>query len=341
MSFLNTIKHGLASGTKAVGAGAKGVGGVIRDLAAPTEASPPAEGAPVAPAQDVPSKGFSLPELDENDPDYVHRKAVHDAILTLEKQWMDANPQIDYEGHYRQLQAEMKKAPSERDWGPLYKFGVALGTQNPNEPYTPNVGLANMNDKAAADLASRKQDFEDTLSLKKEALSGHIRQLLDEGKFRQALAQLNASEQLNITKQRQEHEFRTDEESAKITSREKIAKLHADALLERESRHNEYLREQAGKLRLSPSDKAAMDAEYKDLDGQITSLRKQVSDGMLDADSADDAIMDVRRQRDRLRDKYEARELVEGAGSQPRPKTAAATPSPGMQPNANDPWFSK
>jgi len=328
MSFLDIIKRG-------AGSAARGVGSAIKATVMPPEQ--PAE-APVPEPQDKPSGGFSLPELDEADPDYAEKKQVHDTLMALDKHWSEAMPNIDYQGHYRKISADMKKAPKEREWNVLSKLAVALGTQNPDRPYEENLGLSKMKETSASKQAEEQKTFEEDMGLRKEALSGHIRQLLDQGNFRKALTELSAKEQMGITRQRKEHEFKLKEEEAKGNVRKEVARINAQAAMDRANKRLSYLREQSAKLKLSPSDKAEMDARYRSAASNLASIKQQWSDGMLSDEQVEVAEEETRQEMRKIHDYYEDRELGErGPEAGPRKAPSKGT---GMQPNASDPWFS-
>lgn len=330
MSFLDVLKRG-ASST------ARGIASTVKAAVKPEEQATPA---PAPEPQDKAPRGFTLPDLDPNDEDYEHRQQIHDAIMNLDKQWTEAMPHIDYQGHYNKLREEMGKEPKARSWNALSKLAVALGTQNPDRPYDPNLGLAQMEEKSQSDLAGEKKTFDENMSLRKEALAGHIRQLLDEGKFRQALGQLNAQEQLGVTKSRFEHGLKMKEEEAKSNAKKEVARIQAQAALDRANARITYLKEQGGKLKLSPSDRASMEAEFRSAQNSLNEIKKQWQEGMLSDEQVEIAEEEHRQEMKRIHDYYEDRELGE-RGPEAGPRTPTAKPKTGMKPNAADPWFAQ
>jgi len=330
MSFLDIIKRG-------AGTAARGVGDVMKSVVKPEEQ---AVAEPASEPQDRPSQGFTLPDLDPNDEDYEHRQQIHDAIMNLDKQWQTAMPNIDYQGHYRKLAEEMKKEPKKREWNALSKLAVALGTQNPDRPYDQNLGLAKMDETAEKERADKQKSFDENMALRKEALGGHIRQLLDEGKFRQALSQLNAQEQMGVSSERFKSKMKQEELKVQGDTKKDVARIQADAAMSRANARITYLKEQTGKLKLSPSDKAAMDAEFRQAQSHLNEIKKQWQEGMLSDEQVEVAEEENRQELKRIHDYYEDRELGERppeAG--PRKPTAKA--SGGMAPNPEDPWFKK
>lgn len=332
MPFLDILKRG-------ANAAVSGVGSAMKAAIAPA-AEAPAE-APAPEPQDRPSQPFSLPALDESDPDYAEKKAVHDALTSLDSQWATSMPDIDYQGHYRKISEHAKKAPKDREWNVLSKLAVALGTQNPDRPYDENPGLAAMRNTAREKGDAERKTFEEDMSLRKEALSGHIRQLMDQGNFRKALTELNAKEQMGVTRNRKEHDFRLAEIDAQGTVKKEVAKINAQAAWDRAEKRLTYLKEQGEKLKLSPSDKAMMDAEYRTAAAGLTESKKQWSEGMLSDEQAEIAEEEHRQEMRRIHDYWEDREI----GDRPAnagPRKAVNKPAEGgMQPNPEDPWFKK
>lgn len=333
MSFLDIIKNparGVAKAASAVGSSMK---------QALTPAAPAVE-APVPEPQDKLPKGFTLPEIDPSDPDAAEKQKVHDALIALDKHWQEANPEVDYEGHYRKLADEMKKErPQGQEWNPFSKFAVALGTQDPNHPYAENQGLAKMKETSDSKLAADRKTFDENMDLRKEALSGHIRQLLDAGNFRKALTELNAKEQMAITRNRAEHQFKVEEINAQGDIKKEIAKTAAKAAMARADARAKYLQEQSASIKLSPSDKAAMDNEYRVAARHLAGIKSQWAEGMLSDEQVQTAEEENRLELKRIHDTYEAREIVKGDNTT---RGNTTTPSKGgMQPNAADPWFNK
>lgn len=332
MSFLDVIK-------KRGGQAARGIGSVVRAAVMDKPKEEPVAAPTPEPKDRIP-KGFTLPDLDPDDPDYADRKQVHDALLSLDKHWTEAMPSIDYEGHYRKLAEEMKKAPEKREWNVLSKLAIALGTQNPDDIYSENLGLATMRRESESRQAQQRKEFEETMGLKKEALSGHIKQLMEQGKFRQALTELAAKEQLGITKARREHEFKIEEESQKGDIKKEVARIQAQAALERAERRLAYLRETSAKLRLSPSDKAQMDAEYRAAGARLADTKKQWAEGMISDEQVEVAEEEHRQEMKRIHDYFEDRELGERP-PEAGPREGSPKPRGGMEPNPEDPWFKK
>jgi len=337
MSFLNIIKRGAGAVAHGVTGAAQEVGNSMKQALTPPA---PEAAAPVDEPKDRVSKGFSLPDIDPADPDKDEKQKVHDALLALDKHWSEANPEVDYEGHYRKLAAEMKAgAPKEREWNPFSKFAIALGTQDPDHPYDENMGLRKMKETSEGKLAEEKKTFEENMSLRKEALSGHIRQLLDQGNFRKALTELNAKEQMGISRNRAEHGFKMQEIEAQGNIKKETARIAAQAAMTRAENRLRYLRENAAKLKLSPSDKANMDAEYRTSASHLAETKKQYAEGMLSDEQVAQAEEEHRLEMKRIHDYYEDRELGErGPEAGPR-KPAPSKGAGGMQPNAADPWF--
>jgi hypothetical protein len=327
MSFLDIIKRGGR-------AAARGVSSAIRTAApapAPTEA-------PVPEPQDTAPKGFTLPELDPNDSDYEEKKMVHDAMIALEKHYSDNMPGVDFEGHYRKLASELKNAPSERQWNPLSKFAIAMGTQNPENPYAPNVGLAKMEDVAGKKLTEEKTSFDENMALRKEALSGHIRQLLDQGKFRQALGQLEVQSQMGIMGRRKEHEFKLGEIEAQGTVKKDVARINAQSAMDRAEKRLAYQKSLTSKIRLSPANRAYSNEQFKMADTRLADIKKQWGEGMLSDEQVEIAEEEHRQELKRLHDWIEEHEIPEGVNVE---RGSTVKPKGGMEANPEDPWFKK
>lgn len=306
MNFLNVIKRGPQTPTKS-----------LKEAIAPEVAAPPT--ATAEPAQ----KGFQLPELDPNDPDFAEKKRVHDSILALDKHFLENVPNVDFMKHYQGIIDEQKKAPGRRELHPLSKFAIALGTQG-EDPSAPNVGLASVRKTEDERLGREQDSFEKVLGLKKAALEGHINQLMSQGKFRQALSQLALSQDMAIDEERRKHGFRMKEEEAKIGGRRAVAEINAKSAKERAEIRAKHATSVGANLKLAPADRAEMAARIESAKRKfnLATARDPVTlegPSTEQIDSADDIYRIELRD---IHDEYEDREI----GNRPPPAGPAATP---------------
>lgn len=114
---------------------------------------------------------------------YMHKKAIHDALLEYEKELQANRPHIDFEGITRQRLSDIANAPEEHRTNPLYLFAMAMG--NPEHA----AELVQQHNKIEADAnAKQAQRWQDLLDMKKEALEGSIKQAMAEGDARKVVA---------------------------------------------------------------------------------------------------------------------------------------------------------
>jgi len=310
MAFLNVIKRN----AQAKSAGKLVASPMQAAVAQPVEGTPAPAAAPAA-APAPASPGFQLPELDPNDPDYAEKKQIHDAFVALDAHFNKALPGVDYQKHYADIQAEMAKAPQERHLSPLSKLAIAMGTQNPNNPYAPNVGLA-MEDQTAKGVHAQEQsDFEKTLEMKKAAIEGHFQQLLGQGEFRKALALADVKARNDLTAERlkgeREHKNKLEEIEAQNTGRANVARINAQGAMDRAERRLAAAKSASDKLNLSPSDKSQMHEEYAAAARRFNmAVAADPNTGMRpEQDVIDQAEELHRREIMRIHDFYESREI--------------------------------
>jgi hypothetical protein len=303
MSFLDVIKRN-----------GKGIPQPVTEspmanaLAQPTPAAP-------ASAPATTSSGFTLPELDPNDPDYEEKSKIHAAFLALDKHLTENVPNVDFQKQYQDIQNEMAKAPQERHISPLRKFAIALGTQDPEQPYAPNRGLAQVEETAQKQHAGAMSEFEKTLDLKREAMTGHIQQLMQQGEFRKALAMANTKAQNDITaaraKDTREHSNKMEEIKATVAGRADVARIAAQGAMDRAEARIAAVKANTSNLKLSPTDKAQMTGEI-DLATQkfrIATARDPLTGEVPDPDVIDQAEDTHRRELVRIHNFYEDREI--------------------------------
>ena len=216
-SVIRKIGQGAASVGKAV-AGPSGFG-VIQPAAAP----PPQEAPAQAPQE---MEGFTLPELDPNDPDYEEKKAVHEAYTRLGGMLKDSadGDGIDYRGKYKELADYAASRPLPRTWNPFSAFAIAMGSEAGAKK------VASDNERAV----KAAQDREDYIqSTKEAAIKGEIAQALEKGNFRKALQQSEALAELNTTlgriKSEREHKQQLEEIEAQNKGKIGVANIRAAA----------------------------------------------------------------------------------------------------------------
>jgi len=309
MSFLDVIKRNAAGAARGLAKGAQSLLAdeqpVMQQAVAPTA---PAD----VPAQ--PQPGFALPELDPNDPDFEEKQKVHAAYEALEKHFAQANPEVNYQEHYNKMIAGMKE-PQERQMNPFRKFAIAFGTQDPERPYAPNVGLAGIEATEAKRHGAEMSEFEKTLGMQKEAMTGQIRQHMAAGEFRKALAMAKAKADLDITSERakgeREHKFKMAEIEAQVAGKKEVAKISAQAAMDRAERRIAAAKERGNDLKLSPSDKV-------DYSARVAAIQKAFDKATMtnpqtlepaSAEQIEDAEEDQRQALRQLHDFFEDREI--------------------------------
>lgn len=256
MNFHDVIKRG-------------GKGGA-QGMSSPTENEPVMQQAmPQAPAESPPraaGPGFALPDLDPNDPDFDEKTKVHEAYNALEEHFSRTVPDVDFQGQYNKIMAGQKE-PQERQMNPFSKFAIAFGTQDRENPYAPNVGLAGIKATEERRLGAEMSEFEKTLGMQKEAMTGQIKQHMAAGEFRKALAMAKTKADLDITADRtkgdREHKYKIAEIEAASTGKKEVARINAQAAIDRAERRVENAKTSTSNLKLSPTDKARMNQELE------------------------------------------------------------------------------
>lgn len=328
MSFLDVIKRG-------AGKVASGVKHAVSDQPSMQQALPELPAPEAAPSEAPP--GLALPDLDPKDPDYEEKKAIHDAFTGLDKHFNENVPGVDFYKHYRGIMDDLKKAPQERHLNPLSKFAIALGTQDPEHPYAPNTGLATAQKTAENQQSEEEALFGKALGFKKEALEGHLKQLLQQGDFKKALSQSAALQDLAATQGRIKNERegaqKIKEIEATNTGRAQVARMRADSAKTVADIRAQHATAVGKNLNLSPSDKAQQAAQiagakakYLNMINDDPQTHEPASQEMIDR--ADEV---YRKELIDIHNYFEEREIGERpSAASPRNSGTTAKPSGGM-----------
>lgn len=114
---------------------------------------------------------------------YMHKKAIHDALLEYEKELQANAPHIDYEGIMKSRLADLANAPPEHRTNPLFQFAMAMG--NPEHAQE----LVATHNKAESEANTKQgQRWKELLDMKQQALEGSIKQAMAEGDQRKIIA---------------------------------------------------------------------------------------------------------------------------------------------------------
>jgi hypothetical protein len=154
--------------------------------------------------------------------DESEESVISRSMKALGDKLREAAPHIDFKAEYDKLLEENKR-PERRGISPFKAFALALG----GGPQAVDKLSKRANDENDADDSA----WQNIMNFKEQALKGDIQQKLDEGKFKQALAQ---SEELakmqaglsRITGNRK-HKQEMELEDAKIKGRKDVAEIKA------------------------------------------------------------------------------------------------------------------
>lgn len=156
----------------------------------------------------VPQPSFTLPEIDPDDPDFEEKQAVHEAYTQLSQILADAAPHIDYEKEYQKLRETTAQRPERRAPNPLSAFAIGMGAGE--------QGLNRMQATEDTRLSDAEKKWSDIVAIQEQAIKGDIQQKLEQGKFKQALAQSEALARLQSTTTRIEEGRKHKQKLAEI-----------------------------------------------------------------------------------------------------------------------------
>lgn len=171
---------------------------------------------------------MELPDIDPADPDAEHKTAVHAWIRELEKahaeQAQSQGP--EYHAQYEKLAKYAASQPQERAFDPISAFMIGMGSDE---------GLQDVKAHGLA-VDKQKREREDyLLGLKEQAIKGNLQKLMEEGKFKQALTQSAALEELHATQDRiksaREHKEKLKEIEETNKGKVQVANIRADAVV--------------------------------------------------------------------------------------------------------------
>ncbi len=241
----------------------KVVSGAGQALAGPEPARPDAT-ATAMPDLGLDVPDFQLPQLDENDPDYEDKKAIHDAYEELGRMHTEhaRGAGEQYKTMYNDLAKGVREQATGKEFSPLSALMIGMGSDKGLE----NVQAHNQSVKNAT-----HQRDQDLLSLKERALRGQIDQFLAEGKFSQALkAQALLADVAAVqdrTKAERAQQMKIEQLGITEEGKNKRAEMINTRMVQVADRRMKILQAQLGKL--SDADKfayqtklAAVKSEY-------------------------------------------------------------------------------
>lgn len=164
------------------------------------------------------------PETKDNPDEESEESVVTRAFKALGDRLREAAPHIDFKAEYAKLMEENKK-PERRKLSPLHALALSLGGGNEA------VDRAQKNVDTEND--ENESRFRELLGYKEQALKGQIEQMLNEGKFKQALVQSEELAKMNAvldrikTSRANKHEM--DVERERNRGRVAVAHVKADA----------------------------------------------------------------------------------------------------------------
>lgn len=162
---------------------------------------------------------------DVPNPDYTDAAQVHRAMEELDRIHTENNPHIDYAKEYADILAEQKRnAEVPRRGNALSAFAIALGGGSQAlQNYQETNREADMTD-------AQKRDAQ--LQFKKQLVDAHVKQLTDEGKWKEALraneVSMNLDRLLSESSERRKHEFRMQENEQLMGGRANVASITAN-----------------------------------------------------------------------------------------------------------------
>lgn len=239
--FMSAIGRGLSAAGRGIGTAgsglARGIGGVIQEAtASPTTEMDPklfeeidyskyGEGID-------PNEALGLPNIDDKDPDKSAKEQIHEAYKELWKLHTEnvRRRGAPYMEELKRLQAEQKAKPVGQKFSPLAAFAIGLG--NP-------AALANVQQRNAT-VDQEVKSREDALSAARaKAIEGHIQQLNERGKFKEALMTSAIAADLKARESRVKGEQEAAIQKAKTEANMTLAKYRIDQM-------NRILREKLG-----------------------------------------------------------------------------------------------
>lgn len=185
-----------------------------------------------------PSAFPDLPAIADGDPDAEEHKAIQGYAERLATLLQEAAPHIDFEKEYSPLKQMREKGPQQAPrQGALSQFAIALGAGN--------EGLNRAEGVRQGEQSRHDQSFQDAMELQREAIRGHIAQQMEQGKFKQAIAQSTELQRLESTLERirakRKHDYEMDLEDKRIQGRKDLQEVKDTHARERLNKRLEHL----------------------------------------------------------------------------------------------------
>jgi hypothetical protein len=163
---------------------------------------------------------------DTANPHYTEARAVHDAFTAMDKSHRENNPNIDFAKQYGDLMAEQQanaEAAKKPRGNALSAFAIGLGAGPAGQ-----AAYAKTN-QAASETEADARDK--ALQFKKALVDAHVKQLVEQGNWKQALAQneisTNLDRLLKESDTQRAHLNRMEENKQLIAGRQGVADTQA------------------------------------------------------------------------------------------------------------------
>ena len=162
--------------------------------------------------------------VDEPNPDYVDAARVHQAMEALDRIHTENNPHIDYAKEYQGIIDDQARANAQPKRGnALSAFAIALGA---GPQAAAQYGATN---RAEDESDATKE--QNRIEFKKSLVDAHVKQLVEEGKWKEALRANEISttleRQLSQSAEQRKHENRMEESQQLIGGRQGVADTQA------------------------------------------------------------------------------------------------------------------
>jgi hypothetical protein len=174
----------------------------------------------------IPKTRKNAKGADEPNPDYVDASNIHRAMETLDRIHTENNPHIDYAKEYQGIINDQAKIDAQPKRGnALSAFAIALG--GGPEAAQQYAATNRAEDQSDTDKASKALEF------KKSLVDAHVKQLVEQGKWKEAIQQNEVSrtleQQLAASSEERKHLNRMAENEQLIGGRSDVAHTNANA----------------------------------------------------------------------------------------------------------------
>lgn len=270
-------------------------------------------------AEGKPNK-FYIPKMkknkdgvDEPNLDYVDASNVHKAFEQYDQILRESNPHIDYAKEYEGIQAEQKKNAEVKPRGnALSAFAIALGGgDKAAQQYNATNKEADQNDSS---------ERERGLQFRKSLVDAHVKQLAEEGKWRDALKQNAVSDNLKRlleeTQKERDHKRDMEKTDALIGGRKESAQITAGARIRAVQERVKGIEKQVGLSGVFAT------AFQKEIAKSLAGLTKGL---MNDPESGLEALPDILSMAEDIAERLKAEQDKQGEGGGGKPTPTGGT----------------